>query len=383
VLFTGLLLLVIAQTATQSLFLQWTPMATAAQTVGHHTLQRPSGARHFSVSPRRNGRESHNPRTVMHAGDEFVTLLALGAAGSGKSETCNTVLGKPSFKVSSGMAASTLETSFDVLSAGPTAYRIFDTAGFLDASTRSADIDKRLTPVASISDAGVDAFLLLFPCGRWGFENNEVYKLFKESFGRAALGHTIVAFAKCGQTNEGDVVSEMQQVVPQVLEDIGVLGDGRPPVIALGELTEKRRLDDQQRLLSMVKALQAKNNGKAFDQFPTFKRVQEARQNQEKRIKQLPESIQDLLMVILDQVRSGVVPENLLVQKIEEAESVETEEDAAKKEKERRRLAQDLRTIQLGGIGERVATKFGDFLKDSASSVLKDLNIELPKDLLR
>merc|ERR1719362_414165 len=89
VLLTGLLFLV-AQTATQSLFLQRTPMPTAVESVGHQSfnLQRTSGVRHFSAAPRRNGRESRSPRTVMHAGDELVTVLAIGAAGSGKSETC-------------------------------------------------------------------------------------------------------------------------------------------------------------------------------------------------------------------------------------------------------------------------------------------------------
>jgi len=386
VVLIGLVFVVIAQTATHSLFLQWMPSTTAAQTVGHHLLvqQRPCGTRHLPATPRRNGRESRNSRTVMHAGDKLFTVLAIGAAGSGKSETCNTILGKASFEVSAGMAAATQETSFDTLEEGTTTYRVFDSAGFLDASTSLADIDKRLTPVAAISDSGVDAFLLLFPCGRWGLENNEIYKLFKEKFGQAALRHTVMVFSKCGQIKDEELVREMKQVVPKVLEDVGMLEEtGKPPVIAVGELTEERRLDDQKRLLSMVKALSVENNGTQFDDSPIFKQYQATRQDQEMKIKKLPESIRDLMFPILQRVRTGQVTENLLVQKLEEAEYVEAIDDPARRDKERRSLAQELRTIQLSGFGELVANKLGGFVKDSASSVLKDLNIELPGDLLR
>jgi len=355
-------------------------MATTTQTVGHHSLtqQRPGGTRLFPAAPPRN-RKSMKPRTIMHAEDEFFTVLAIGAAGSGKSETCNTILGKAAFQVSSGMATSTLESSFDILQNGSTTYRVFDSAGFLETGATSLDIDKKLTPVASISDAGIDAFLLLFPCGRWGLENNEIYKLFKESFGQAALGHAIVVFSKCGQTKDDEILREMERVVPNVLEDIGVLEEtGNAPVIAAGELTQARRIDDQKRLLSIVKALSAKNNGKPFDNSPTFKRYQEIRQDQEERIKKLPESIRDLMFPILQRVRSGQVSENLLVEKLEEAENVEGIQDAAIKDKERRSLAQELRVIQLSSFTDLVANKLGSFVADLVSLITTKL-----EDLIR
>jgi len=238
-----------------------------------------------------------------------------------------------------------------------------------------------LIPVASISETGVDAFLLLLPCGRWGLENNEVYNLFKANFGQDALRHTIIVFSKCGQTKEEVIVREMKQVVPEVLEDVGVLEEtGKPPIIAVGELTKERRMDDQTRLLSAVKAVRAKNEGKSFDKIPIFEKYQELRLEQEKRINKLPETIRDLMVSLLQRVRSGQVPENQLAQILEEAEYAESIEDPARKEKERRQLAQELRTMQLSGITELAANKIGSYLQDATSSVLKDL---LPKDLLR
>jgi len=324
----------------------------------------------LSAAPSLYNQKNSRSVTLLRAMEEYITLVSVGAAGSGKSETGNTILGKAAFEASQGMAVQTLETKSELLKRGSVTYRVFDTVGFTEVAVSASEMNDMLSPVAVLSEKGIDAFLLTFPCGRWGLENNATFKLFTENFGESALSNTVVVFTRCGQRQDRDLVREMQMVVPFVLDSLGTLeATGLPPVIAIGELTKERRQDDQERLLQILRALRARSGGKAYDSAPVFAELSARRAKQEERIRALAsEEIQDLLLQLLRRVRIGTAAETDLEEGLLEAEALPKIEDEALRKAEEQRIFRKLKGTLLGGAASYVSTKIGQFFGGFFSS---------------
>jgi len=297
-----------------------------------------------------------------------LSLVTLGAAGVGKSETCNTVVDKNRFRVGAGMKPVTQSTEFESFDFAGTLVKVFDTAGFVDASIATAQkFDSLIEPVANFSDRGVDGLLLALPCGRWGLENNASYQLFKDSFGAAALPHTILIFTKCGQVSADDLVRDLKEVYPQALDDLGAIDlpstDGKDvvrsyPIVAMGDLSPEGRSADRRRLIEVAKAVSARNDGRAYDS-AAFAAVRDRRAKQEERMQALPEEVRDALTSSLERVRKGMVEESALEEKLVEAEALQQITDPEDRRRAERRLVSSLRNELLGNkVGVLVGKLF-------------------------
>jgi len=302
------------------------------------------------------GSEFRGVSTRLRALPEL-SLMSVGAAGVGKSETCNTILDKSRFRVGAGMKPVTKVTDFDSFDSIGTLVKVFDTAGFVDASIATAEkFDTLIDPVANVTERGVDGLLLTLPCGRWGLENNASYQLFKDSFGPAALPHTMIVFTKCGQVRSEDLIRDLREVYPKALDDLGAIEipsvDGKDvvrsyPIVAMGDLSVEGRRADRKRLIDVAKAVSARNNGTAYDS-AAFSAVRERRAKLEERMATLPEALKDGLLTSLERVRNGLVTETAVEEKLVEAEALKSISDPETRRRKERQLQTSLRNELLG-----------------------------------
>lgn len=316
--------------------------------------------------------------TSLHAAKsepEYFSVMTVGAAGTGKSETCNTLVGKAVFETASGMKSVTQQTQSDVLEVGQTIYRVYDSRGFTDTVLDPKDLNEMMTPVAKVSDSGIDAILLTFRYGRWGLENTATYNLFKDNFGESILNHTILVFTNCGTRTDREITRELRQVVPQIIVDLGTLKEtGLPPVISMGDLTKSNRKDDRERLLATVRALSARNGGQTYDDLPTFAELRARRESQEDRIRLLPDDLQDLFFQALKQVRKGLVAEEELEDKLCVAESLGKIADPKKKRAEETLLKRELRNLFISSSVGSIGNAIGNFVGNTLTSFFKKLD---------
>jgi len=316
-------------------------------------------------------------RTQMLSQDKRFAVMTIGAAGCGKSETGNTLLGKSSFPVSSMMEMKTMETCTGLLERKSMTCRVFDTAGFMGTSVKPAAIDNMMMPVAQTSEDGIDAFLLTLPYGRWGLENKEALRIFTENFGTPALKHTILVFTRCGEKTEADLVPEMKKVAPDVLDSLGNLS-GMAPVVGMGDLTPQRRQYDQERLLRTIDLLSAQN-GAPYDgvregekdrkKWSAFQKVKVRRSTYEERILKLSSpDLQTSLLKLLQRVRDGYLPEGdrTIAGMLMKANlNSGTDNEMAVTQE----LLKELRQLQLESAGAFARTRIVNFVQGAFSSI--------------
>jgi len=328
----------------------------------------------FVAGRTRGPSSSHIHRVRMFSQGKSLSVMTVGAAGSGKSETGNTLLGRSKFPVSSSMKVETVETTADLLERKSTVCRVFDTAGFLKGTVSAEELDEMMMPVAQQSERGIDAFLLTFPYGRWGLENNEAFRLFSQQFGASALNHTVVIFTKCGPKTEADIVPEMRKAVPDVLARLGMLETG-PPVIGIGDLDPQRRRSDQERLLKAIMAL-ADQSG-SYDDVAAFQTVKDRRAAYNETISRVScPDMQTALLRLLQRARDGYLQDD---SKLEELVSkASSYSGAPEQDSIRQEVLRECRKVQLDNAASFFSRRIGNVLQGSFSSIFEKLRSAAP-----
>ena len=288
------------------------------------------------------------------------SLVLIGGTGVGKSETANTILQRKAFSVSPRLRSETDQLQHTATVDGM--YRVIDTPGWFGAGLSKEQVDEQLQGLASVSEHGIDAFLLTFTCGRFDDQDFRAFQLIQNTFGSTVTKHVIFVFTKCQPYyTEEEAVKDMIDLcrdehkrpgsrMCNLLQELGGSTKAANRIVAFGELNEHRRNRDRERLLTAITYLKRSNGGARYDH-AIFSATREARERMRLRIEELPYDAKELLRQVLEDVRQGNADddhlEKMLAEKEEQARlnAEKTAEDAATLEKELAGLREEARRL--------------------------------------
>lgn len=130
--------------------------------------------------------------------DDALSVVLVGVTGDGKSSTGNTLVGRPAFRVSSGLCSETAaceHADYVHEQCGP--IRVIDTIGLHDTGLPASEVLARFSRFADHTPSGISLFLFVVRWGRFKPEHDAALDAFVANCGEDALGHTILVFTSC------------------------------------------------------------------------------------------------------------------------------------------------------------------------------------------
>lgn len=266
-----------------------------------------------------------NSLTESEEEDAFMSIAFVGAPDSGKSETSNRMTGTAKFSVVSHASAEEERKHRHAVESGilktktGTSYLILDAPSLSRSKSDNTDL---VVQMAHKSEKGIHMFVFVLPYA-WISEASKsggsvkpetdkhmnAFKTFKEMFGKIALQHTALVFTKCEDKREDHIQEEIKEICkerPQEKICAMMLELGLPPLVAIGDMSAKRKARDQDRMIQAAKLIMQKNHWHAYDS-ETFADVRKERDELQRRIDKLMDSKgKKELQTMLNQVRKGI-----------------------------------------------------------------------------
>ncbi|XP_038592678.1 GTPase IMAP family member 7-like [Micropterus salmoides] len=134
-------------------------------------------------------------KTGKSSGTE-VTLVLLGMAGTGKSASGNTILGKKQFRSRASSNPTTTECQVAETEIDGTRVRVIDTPDIFDDEIESSVKDEHVKKCKELCQSGPCVYLLVMQISRFSDSERNILKKLETAFGNNVQEQTVILFTR-------------------------------------------------------------------------------------------------------------------------------------------------------------------------------------------
>ncbi|XP_046563333.1 GTPase IMAP family member 9-like isoform X2 [Haliotis rubra] len=209
-------------------------------------------------------------------------LVVLGRTGSGKSTTCNNILGRDEFKSDTCGQSVTNKCQRAICQRFGRNVEIIDTPGLFDTGMSNADITREVVKCIGMTAPGPHAFVMVVRIDRFTKEEQDTVEHFKNVFGKGMMKYLMILFTRkddldyCGKT-----IEKYLENVPQMLRDL-LKSCGNRYIAFNNRASPEERNETVQRFLDMVDRIHSNNSGEVYtsDMYKEAEKVMLKREEQ-------------------------------------------------------------------------------------------------------